>query len=608
MKKRFTIFLVMIVFIPFLGFTQNCVDFESLTLGTEYGDGYNLIGDIIFTENDIPVSVEYFEWLGGGGTFGNCQVIDGAATFGTPQAMWTSNINLKFDFSNLAVIPNWITFDFLDQGGEENISVNGAPIFVGELNMAPMPPGISIAISNMGAFQRATLSGPITSLLVGGQEFSLDNICTKFVVDTSDCVNFDLLPLGAEYGDGYNAIGDMIFTENDIPVTVEYFEWIGGGGTFGNCQVIDGDAFFGTGQAMWTSNINLGFDFNNLEVTPNWITFDFVDQGGEENISVNGSSIFVGDIEAAVLPSGITMFITDMGTYMQATLVGQVPITEFLIGGQEFMLDNICPTYVSFDSWCVDFETLSLGDMFGTGINSPGEVIFTQNGIPVAVDNFNQIGGGITFGFAEVTTGSGIGTGLDMRTGNINLMFDFAAIDITPDFVTFDFADYGGYENLALNGGAVYVGDLIAAPTPAGFSMNVSMSGDIGHVIIEGPVEKLLVGGQEFFLDNICAYQIITSIEDPVGYTAGTGIILGQNYPNPFNGSTVIPFELSEDTYVVISIYDHLGREVAVLANAEYESGRHSVNWDGNNAVNGIYFYQLRTPRSSVTKKMSLYR
>ena len=53
MKKQFTIFLVMIAFIPFMGFAQNCVDFESLTLGTEYGDGYNAIGEIIFTEKQI---------------------------------------------------------------------------------------------------------------------------------------------------------------------------------------------------------------------------------------------------------------------------------------------------------------------------------------------------------------------------------------------------------------------------------------------------------------------------------------------------------------------------------------------------------------------------
>ncbi len=429
-----------------------------------------------------------------------------------------------------------------------------------------------------------------------------------FMGFAQNCVDFESLTLGTEYGDGYNAIGEIIFTENDIPVTVEYFEWIGGGGTFGNCQVIDGDAFFGTGQAMWTSNINLSFDFTALEVTPNWVTFDFVDQGGEENISVNGSPIFVGDIEAAILPAGITMFITDMGSYMQATLIGQVPITEFLIGGQEFMLDNICPAHVSFDIWCVDFETLIFGSMYGTGINSPGEVIFTQNGISVAVYEFFYMGGGSTFGFAEVTTASVIGTGQDMRTGNINLMFDFSELGITPDFVTFDFADYGGYENLSLNGGTVYIGELTAAPAPPGLSMNITMSGSIGNAIIEGPVEKLLVGGQEFFLDNICIYQISTFIEDPVDHISNTGVNLGQNYPNPFNGSTVIPFELSEDAYVVISIYDHLGREVAVLANAEYESGTYSVNWDGSNASNGIYFYQLRTPRFSVTKKMSLYR
>jgi hypothetical protein len=608
MKKQFTIFLLMIAFIPFMGSAQKCVDFESLTLGAEYGNGYNAVGEIIFTENGIPVTVEYFEWIGGGGTFGNCHVIDGSASYGTGNAMWTNNINLGFSFTDLGFAPNQVTFDFEDKGGEENISVNGEPIFVGELNMAPMPPGITMVISNMGLYYRATLSGPITSLLVGGQEFSLDNICAKLLVDTSDCVNFDLLPLGAQYGNGFNAIGDVIFTENDIPVSVEYFEWIGGGGTFGNCHVIDGDAFFGTEQAMWTSNINLKFDFNNLDVTPNWITFDFVDQGGEENISVNGSPIFVGDIEAAILPAGITMFIIDMGSYRQATILGQVPITEFLIGGQEFMLDNICPARVFFDTWCVDFETLALGDMFGTGINTPGEVIFTQNGIPVAVDEFFYVGGGSTFGFAEVMNVSGIGTGLDMRTGNINLMFEFAALGITPDFVTFDFADYGGSENLSLNGGTVFTGELIAAPAPPGFSINITISGSIGNAIIEGPVEKLLVGGQEFFLDNICAYQIITSIEDPVGHISNTGVNLGQNYPNPFNGSTIIPFELSEDAYVVISIYDHLGREVAVLANAEYEGGTHSVNWDGSNASNGIYFYQLRTPRFSVTKKMSLYR
>ncbi len=122
--------------------------------------------------------------------------------------------------------------------------------------------------------------------------------------------------------------------------------------------------------------------------------------------------------------------------------------------------------------------------------------------------NSSILGGGSTFGFAEVTTASGIGTGQDMRTGNINLMFDFSELGITPDFVTFDFADYGGYENLSLNGGTVYIGELTAAPAPPGFSMNITMSGSIGNAIIAGPVEKLLVGGQEFFLDNICIYQV----------------------------------------------------------------------------------------------------
>ncbi|MEA3476706.1 MAG: T9SS type A sorting domain-containing protein [Bacteroidota bacterium] len=425
-----------------------------------------------------------------------------------------------------------------------------------------------------------------------------------FMGFTQNCVDFESLTLGTEYGNGYNSIGDIIFTENDIPVSVEYFEWVGGGGTFGNCEVINGMAFFGTEQAMWTSNINLRFNFNDLGFTPNWITFDFVDQGGHENISVNGEPIFAGELGAAVMPPGITMFIINMGAYHQATIIGTV--TELLVGGQEFMLDNICPGYVNFESWCVDFETLATGNMYGNGINTPGEVIFTQNGIPVAVNEFFFVAGGSTFGSAEVTTGSGIGTGLDMRTGNINLMFDFTALGITPDIVTFDFADYGGHENLALNGGTVYKGELTAAPSPPGFTVNITMSGNIGDAFIEGPVEKLLVGGQEFFLDNICAFMI-TAIEDPAGHISNTGVALGQNYPNPFNGNTIIPFELSEEAHVVITIYDHLGREVAVLTDVEYNSGKHSVSWDGSNAPNGIYFYQLRTPHFSMARKMSIY-
>ncbi len=603
MRKIVQILVALALLFPVAGFAQSCVDFESQGVGSQFGNGINGQGDIIFVENGIHVTVEYFEWVGGGGTFGNCDVIDGTSVYGTGNAMWTSNINLGFDFFALGFVPNKVSFDFNDSGGNENISVNGSTVFVGELMMAIMPSGISIGFTNMGSYMRATLTGPITSLMVGGQEFSIDNVCAEYIEDPNECVDFELLPLGAQYGNGINTQGDVIFTENDIPVSVEYFEWIGGGGTFGTCNVVDVSGSIGTGQGMWTSNINLRFNLNNLGYVPNWVTFDFGDYGVEENISVNGSPVYVGELMGAVLPSDVSFYIADYGTFHRATIICLDGISEFMVGGQEFEIDNICHDHVNFDSYCVDFETLALGSMYGTGINSPGDVIFTQNSIPVSVEEFLYVTGGTTFGFAEVMNSSGIGTGQDMRLGNINLMFDFDAIGMIPDFVTFDFADYGGEENLGINDEPIFAGELTMATVPPGFVASFSMSGDIGQCIITGPVEKLIVGGQEFFIDNVCAHFIQTSIGEPAGQ-GHADAVLGQNYPNPFSGITQIPFSVKESTHVKISVFDQLGREVEVLADQEYLPGDYQLSWDAGQAANGIYFCRLKTGQATQGTKL----
>jgi len=605
MNAHLKIFLGIFIMMPLFVFTQNCVDFESQAVGTQYGNGINSIGDEIFTENDIPVTVEYFEWIGGGGTFGNCNIIDGTASFGTGHAMGTNNINLGFDFGNLGYDPNRVTFDFVDQGGEENISVNGEPIFVGELNMAPMPPGITMIISNMGSYMRATLYGPVLSLVVGGQEFSLDNICAFIVEDPSECVDFELLPMGEEYGNGHNLQGEVIFTENDIDVSVEYFLWTGGGGTFGTCHVIDGTPSFGTGQAMWTNNINLKFDFTNYIYTVNWVSFDYVDNGGNENFSLNGLPVFAGEIEDWMLPPQFTLGITDMGTYYHCEISGNAVITSFLVGGQEYAIDNICAGFVNDPSECVDFEYLALGATFGDGYDPMGAMIFEENDIPVFVEWFEWVGGGGTFGNCHVIDGDPTyGTGHAMWTSNINLRFDFTGLSYNPNAVVFDFADYGGNENIGVNGHPLFVGELTAAVLPPDFTISIQNMGAYHQATVisdAGPLTELVIGGQEFTIDNICP-TFFGNLEEPVNNASVAS--LGMNYPNPFNGNTVIPFDVKERSHVVVMIYDHLGKQIAVLADAEYKTGQYTVNWDAGNVSNGIYFYQLRTGKDLQTRKM----
>lgn len=603
MKPRLKLFAGILMLMPFITFAQlqNCVDFETLAPGTNYGNGINAQGEVIFTQNDIPVSVEYFEWTGGGGMFGTATVTDGTGVFGTMNSMWTNNINLGFDFTGIGYMPNRVSFDFEDFGGSENISVNGEPIFAGELNMAPMPPGITLVITDMGTYMHATLYGPVTSLLIGGQEFQIDNVCAWIVEDTGPCVEFETLAMGAEYGNGYNSIGDVILNENNIDVSVEYFEWIGGGGTFGTAMVIDGTPYFNTGQAMWTSNINLKFDFTNYTTMVNWVSFDYIDQGGEENFALNGLPIFVGEIEDWLLPPQFTLGITDMGTYYHCVISGNADIHSFLVGGQEYAIDNICAGYIQDPSDCVDFEYLAVGAEFGDGINPMGSMIFEENDIPVYVEWFEWPAGG-TFGNCWVIDGDPTyGTGHAMWTSNINLRFDFSNLGYV-DLVTVDFSDFGGNENIGVNGEPLFVGEIGSLTLP-GYIVNITNMGSYDMLMIrnpDGPITEFVLGGQEFTMDNICAY-LWESVDERVGKA---NVLLEQNYPNPFNGNTMIPFTLKESSHVVLSIYDHLGREVAVLADEEFVSGEYELSFDASGLPDGIYFYQLRTNQGTQTMKM----
>ncbi|RLD57597.1 MAG: hypothetical protein DRI97_05005 [Bacteroidetes bacterium] len=606
MKLRLRFLFGMMLIMPVLAFSQNqnCVDFETLTLGTNYGNGINAQGEVIFTQSDIPVSVEYFEWTGGGGMFGTANVMDGTSVFGTMNSMWTNNINLGFDFTGIGYVPNRVSFDYADFGGNENISVNGEPIFAGELDMAPMPPGISMVITNMGTYMKATLYGPVTKLIVGGQEFQLDNICAMLVEDTGPCVEFETLPMGQEYGNGFNLQGEVILTENGIDVSVEYFDWLGGGGTFGNCQVIDGTSYFNTGQAMWTSNINLKFDFANYTYTVNWVSFDFYDGGGEENFSLNGQPNFVGEIEDWMLPPQFTLGITDMGTYKHCVISGNAVITSFQFGGQEYAIDNICAGYVDDPGDCVDFEYLAMGATFGDGFDPMGSMIFEENDIPVFVEWFEWVGGGGTFGNCHVIDGDPTyGTGQAMWTSNINLRFEVPTYPAST-WITFDYSDFGGNENIGVNGHPLFVGEISAAVLPAGFAMSITNMGAYNQATIQysdGIITELVIGGQEFTIDNICPSRNV-GVDDL--YDENKKVSLGQNFPNPFSSHTVIPFGVTETTDITLIVYDQLGREVAVLADAAFGPGDYELNWDASTVTKGIYFYQLRTGTDTQTRKM----
>ncbi len=70
---------------------------------------------------------------------------------------------------------------------------------------------------------------------------------------------------------------------------------------------------------------------------------------------------------------------------------------------------------------------------------------------------------------------------------------------------------------------------------------------------------------------------------------------LYQNYPNPFNPSTIINYQIPQQEFVTIKVYDILGNEIAILVNEEKPAGSYEVEFNASSLPSGVYFYQLKS-------------
>ncbi len=94
----------------------------------------------------------------------------------------------------------------------------------------------------------------------------------------------------------------------------------------------------------------------------------------------------------------------------------------------------------------------------------------------------------------------------------------------------------------------------------------------------------------------------IISTEIPTNYK------LFQNYPNPFNPSTNIKYQIVNSSYILLAVYDLLGREISILVNQKQSAGTYEVNFNEGNLSSGIYFYMLTSGNFKDVKKMLLVK
>lgn len=102
-----------------------------------------------------------------------------------------------------------------------------------------------------------------------------------------------------------------------------------------------------------------------------------------------------------------------------------------------------------------------------------------------------------------------IGIGPLLFVNNVDIGFDFTSLPFRPSSVDFAYRNYGGRENLSVDGSEVYRGEIGAAPNGMGGAhwSSADPEGDGSWIgTFNGPVDRFAVGGQEFALDQVCAH------------------------------------------------------------------------------------------------------
>ncbi|HLX12345.1 MAG TPA: T9SS type A sorting domain-containing protein, partial [Bacteroidota bacterium] len=84
---------------------------------------------------------------------------------------------------------------------------------------------------------------------------------------------------------------------------------------------------------------------------------------------------------------------------------------------------------------------------------------------------------------------------------------------------------------------------------------------------------------------------------------------LKQNYPNPFNPTTTIAFSVDRAEHATVTVETPLGQQVGQLFDGTAAPGKsYSVRFDGANLPSGLYYYRIKTPSHTESRKMLLVK
>jgi hypothetical protein len=131
--------------------------------------------------------------------------------------------------------------------------------------------------------------------------------------------------------------------------------------------------------------------------------------------------------------------------------------------------------------------------------------------------------------------------------------------------------------------------------------------------LVERYPDKETIDEKESVLNRYSEYIARMSSESytPESLVAKAGdntMNLFEAYPNPFNPTTTIQYQITQDGFVSMKVYDILGREVATLVNEMKMQGIYKVTFDASKLASGMYIYRLQTNDFVSSRKMMLVK
>ena len=210
-------------------------------------------------------------------------------------------------------------------------------------------------------------------------------------------------------------------------------------------------------------------------------------------------------------------------------------------------------------------------------------VVVTETTLVTGI-NFNlkihapRVGGGFVFGIVKGNDGSTLPGTLNFITDASGNFVDYSVTDLDGSYMISN-VDAGSYTMVSTLASFQIAQKTLSVDYTSNSTLNVDIS--------------LTPNSTTGVNDNAA---VINSFD------------LKQNYPNPFNPSTIISYQIPQNSFVTLKIYNILGKEVASLVNEQQTAGKYNFNFKANNLASGIYIYKLTAGSFTSVRKLTLLK